>query len=58
MMINEDIYARLKPEEIPHIISKYQPPFKDYDEVMKEQEQLGEERESLKLKASQKPVLT
>lgn len=29
MMINDDVYARLKAEDVPYIISKYEPSFED-----------------------------
>jgi NADH:ubiquinone oxidoreductase subunit E len=54
MTINDDVYARLKPEDVPRIISRYEPPFKDYDEVMKEQEELGNEGEKLSLEPKSK----
>ncbi|MDD4569051.1 MAG: NAD(P)H-dependent oxidoreductase subunit E [Tepidanaerobacteraceae bacterium] len=47
MTINDDVYARLKPEDVPRIISRYEPPFKDYDDVMKEQEQFSNEKDKL-----------
>ena len=37
IMINDDIYARIKPENISEIISRYEPSFKDCDEEIKEQ---------------------
>ncbi|KYO68612.1 MULTISPECIES: NADH-quinone oxidoreductase subunit NuoE [Thermovenabulum] len=56
MMINEDVYARLKPDDIPKIISKYEPPFKNYEEVMKEQEEIVKSRKRAELKPSTKLV--
>jgi len=54
MMINDDVYARLKPEDITGIVSRYEPPFKDYGEVMRQQQQEEMSRERLAGQPSRK----
>jgi len=54
MTVNDDVYARLKPEDVSRIISIYEPPFKDYDEVMSEQEQLSAEKSKLPAESQSK----
>lgn len=56
MMINEDVYARLKPDDIPEILSRYEPPFRNYEEVMKEQNEMAKSKKRAELKPSTKLV--
>ncbi|HHW01628.1 MAG TPA: NADH-quinone oxidoreductase subunit NuoE [Thermoanaerobacterales bacterium] len=54
MMINDDVYARLKPEDITGIISRYEPPFRDYSEVMRQQREEAKTKEKFAVEPSRR----
>lgn len=56
MMINDDVYARLKPDDIPEIISRYEPPFRNYEEVMREQEEMVRSKKRAAVRPSSRLV--